>query len=151
MWTFVGGIFGVVQAAVLMAAVVLGVRLGLESVGVGAPLRLVACILAGLAVYPLAVRWRAPEVPAEVRAVRRPPRATRRRPSPSRSSDPRAELRRAVALVRELVASRGAGDPAQARRGNPCRRPGGPPRGRCRRAPVTRAASALLRTPRAAD
>ena len=29
-WTFVGGIFGVVQAAVLMAAVVLGVRLGLR-------------------------------------------------------------------------------------------------------------------------
>ena len=69
-WTFVGGIFGVVQAAVLMAAVVLGVRLGLEEVGIGAPLRLVACILVGLAVYPLAVRWRAPEVPAEVRAVR---------------------------------------------------------------------------------
>ena len=69
-WTFLGGLFGVVQASVLMAAAVLGARLGLESLGVGAPLRLVACILLGLAVYPLAVRWRAPEVPAEVRAVR---------------------------------------------------------------------------------
>jgi O-antigen/teichoic acid export membrane protein len=80
MWTFLGGLFGVAQASLLMAVAVLGARLGLESIGVGAPLRLVACILLGLAVYPLAVRWRAPEVPAEVRAVRARRRAAAAEP-----------------------------------------------------------------------
>jgi O-antigen/teichoic acid export membrane protein len=80
MWTFLGGLFGVLQASAVMTIVVLGARLGLESLGVGAPLRLVACILLGLAVYPLVLRWRAPEVPAEIRAVRARRRAAAAEP-----------------------------------------------------------------------
>ena len=79
-WTYVGGLFGVVQAALLMSVAVLGVRVALESAGVGAALRLVACVLVGLAVYPVAVRWRAPEVPAGgPGAMREPPPGRRRR------------------------------------------------------------------------
>ena len=87
-WRFVGGLFGVAQAAALMALAVLGVRLGLESLGVGAPLRLVACILAGLAVYPLAAPL------ARARGARRG--ARRARPPPRRRGRAR----------------RGVGDPA---------------------------------------
>jgi O-antigen/teichoic acid export membrane protein len=80
MWTFLGGLFGVAQAAALMAVIVLGARVGLESLGVPAFIRLIVCILLGLGVYALALRWRAPEVPAEIRAVRARRRAAAAEP-----------------------------------------------------------------------
>jgi O-antigen/teichoic acid export membrane protein len=79
-WRFVGGLFGVVQAAAVMAIVVLGARVGLEQLGVPAFVRLVVCILLGFAVYAPVLRWRAPEVPAEIRAVRARRRAAAAEP-----------------------------------------------------------------------
>ncbi len=150
-WRFVGGLLGVAQAAVLMALAVLGVRLGLESLGVGAPLRLVACILAGLAVYPLAVRWRAPEVLAEVRAVRARRRARRgparrgvatprRAPARRRGPRPRARSRAMATTGRRALAATRAGAPSTPRAGGAHERPKQEPRRhfRVRRVPWPR-------------
>jgi O-antigen/teichoic acid export membrane protein len=62
---------GVVQASLLMVAVVLPARLALVDAGVEAGPRLAFLIALGAAVYVPACAWRAPEVLAEVRRLRR--------------------------------------------------------------------------------
>ncbi len=133
-WTFVGGVFGVVQAAVLMARG-RARRPARTRVRSASARRFgwspASCV--GLAVYPLAVRWRAPEVSAEVRAVRARRRAAAAAgvdPSPSSAAAP-APARRPLRRSRARRAAC-ASAPATA---TPLPPPADPPRGRCPRGP----------------
>jgi O-antigen/teichoic acid export membrane protein len=68
--TFVASLRGVAEAAILMAAAVLGTRVLLVGAGAAPFARLVLCIVAGGLVYFPACAWRAPELLAELRALR---------------------------------------------------------------------------------
>jgi O-antigen/teichoic acid export membrane protein len=70
----VRGLSGVFQASALMAAAVLATRVGLLEVGVGAPLRLLAAVAVGVAVYVPCWFWRAGDAAAELKLFRRGPR-----------------------------------------------------------------------------
>lgn len=69
--TVAGELSGVVQAAVLMAAVALGTRLLLVAEAVPPAARLVIVASTGIAVFAGACAWRAPEVVEEIRDIRR--------------------------------------------------------------------------------
>jgi O-antigen/teichoic acid export membrane protein len=62
---------GITQAAVLMALFTLGLRLALVQEDVPDGVRLVVVVVSGVAAYFALCRWRAPEVFAEVKRVRR--------------------------------------------------------------------------------
>jgi O-antigen/teichoic acid export membrane protein len=62
---------GVVQAALVMVLVTAALRAALVHEQVPAGLRLVAALVCGIVTYFVLCRWRAPEVFAEVRSVRR--------------------------------------------------------------------------------
>ena len=79
-------LFGLLQAGVGMAAIVLGVRQLLLAAGVGVSLRLVLLVLAGAAVYVPLVLWRAPEIRRELTEALR----TRRGEPPPDASPPDA-------------------------------------------------------------
>ena len=70
-WRFFGALVGVAQATIAMAVIVFATRQALLAAGVPAAARLVLLILLGVAVYVPLCAWRAPEVVAEVRRVRR--------------------------------------------------------------------------------
>ena len=76
--TFARAFTGIVQATLGMAAVVLSTDLWLLPDGLGAGARLAILVLVGVASYLALVLWRAPELRAEVRGLRR----TRRAPAP---------------------------------------------------------------------
>ena len=72
LWTVARAFSGVVQAAVAMLAAVLAVRfLLLDGSGLPDGLRLLAMIATGVVVYLPCLAWRAPEVVAELRELRR--------------------------------------------------------------------------------
>lgn len=62
---------GIVQAALVMVLFTIGLRAGLVHEQVPAGLRLVLVVASGILAYFALCRWRAPEVFAEVRSVRR--------------------------------------------------------------------------------
>jgi O-antigen/teichoic acid export membrane protein len=68
-WRFPASFFGIVQATVVMAAIVLPVQAALTASAVPAGARLVLVGLLGAVVYAAAFLWRAPEVLDEVRGV----------------------------------------------------------------------------------
>ncbi len=68
--TFLVSLRGVAEAAVLMGAAVLGVRLLLLGTSAPAFVRLGACIVTGLLVYVPALLWRAPQVRGELQSLR---------------------------------------------------------------------------------
>jgi O-antigen/teichoic acid export membrane protein len=70
-WRFAGAFAGVLQAAAAMVVVGLAGRLLLIEAGVPAGARLLLLIALGALVYAPVCAWRAPEVPAEVRGLRR--------------------------------------------------------------------------------
>jgi O-antigen/teichoic acid export membrane protein len=65
----------VVQAAIVMAVVVLAAKVGLVSAGVSPTLRLLMLIPLGIAVYVPLAMWRLPDVVAELRRLRPAPAA----------------------------------------------------------------------------
>lgn len=69
-WRFLRALTGVAWATLGMALVVAAARWGLVEAGAPALVRLLACTLAGVAVYVPLCAWRAPEVRAEVQAAR---------------------------------------------------------------------------------
>ena len=71
----VRGLSGVFQASALMAAAVLATRMGLLEAGIDAPVRLLASIAVGIAVYVPCWFWRAGDAAAELKLFRRGPRA----------------------------------------------------------------------------
>jgi O-antigen/teichoic acid export membrane protein len=73
-----GGLWGVVQASVVMGVVVYLLRESLIQAGVGEFWRLALCVLAGIAVYVPMVLWREPGLRAEMAVLRR-----RRAPAPA--------------------------------------------------------------------
>jgi O-antigen/teichoic acid export membrane protein len=68
--SYLRGLSGVAQAAVIMFVVVLLGRILLVSQGVPSAARLVLLVALGGAVYVPSLLWRAPEVRAELRAIR---------------------------------------------------------------------------------
>jgi len=84
-FVLVRGLAGVFQASALMAAAVLVTRMGLLEAGVGAPLRLVASIAVGVAVYVPCWLWRAQDAASELKLFRR-----RRAGAPSLALEPPA-------------------------------------------------------------
>jgi O-antigen/teichoic acid export membrane protein len=70
----VRGLFGVFQAAAVMVVVVFATRELLLTAGVGAPLRLVATVAVGIAVYVPCWMWRAGDALDELKTFRRRPR-----------------------------------------------------------------------------
>ncbi len=75
LWTFVSSLAGIVQASLVMAMAVLGVRTVLTGAGTSAGPTLVLCILTGFVVYvPLCI-WREPAVVDEIRQLVRRPRS----------------------------------------------------------------------------
>jgi O-antigen/teichoic acid export membrane protein len=68
-WLVPRGLLGVGQAALVMAAAVLAMRLGLEHAGVEPAARLAACIVTGLAVYAAVCTWRVPELRIELAGI----------------------------------------------------------------------------------
>ncbi len=69
LWRFVRSLDGVAQATTVMAAVVLGARAAMVTVGVPVAGRLVLLVLLGGIVYLVCCLWRAPEVTVEIRRV----------------------------------------------------------------------------------
>jgi O-antigen/teichoic acid export membrane protein len=82
-WRFVGSFSGVAQATAVMAASVLGLRAALVAAETPAAVRLAVLVAAGAAVYAVACLWRAPEIAAEIRKVRR-----RTKPAPAPRPEP---------------------------------------------------------------
>jgi O-antigen/teichoic acid export membrane protein len=72
--------WGIVQAAVVMGAVVFVLRSVLVDAGAGELVRLVLCVIAGAAVYLPLCAWRQPELLDEVRRLRNGRRAARPAP-----------------------------------------------------------------------
>jgi O-antigen/teichoic acid export membrane protein len=70
-WLIPRGIAGVFQAGIAMAAVVAAARLSLFHAGLGPGARLLLCVLVGAVVFLPCCAWRAPEVAAELRSLRR--------------------------------------------------------------------------------
>ena len=66
-WRFPSSLFGVAQAAAVMAAIVLPVQAALTTSAVPTAVRLALLVLLGAVVYVVACLWRAPEVMLEVR------------------------------------------------------------------------------------
>jgi O-antigen/teichoic acid export membrane protein len=66
-----GSLLGIVQAAVVMGAVVYVLRSSLIEAGMGELPRLALCVLAGAAIYLPLCAWRQPELRAEMRVLRR--------------------------------------------------------------------------------
>jgi O-antigen/teichoic acid export membrane protein len=83
-WRFLGALWGVAQAAVLMGIVILLARAELVDAGVPALPRLAACTLLGALVYVPLCWWRVPEMSAEIRDLR----ARRRRQDPEMGVSP---------------------------------------------------------------
>jgi O-antigen/teichoic acid export membrane protein len=69
--TYLAALSGVTQAAVLMLAVVLAARAGLLAIDAPAGVRLLACIVVGIAAFGVSALWRAPELARELRELRR--------------------------------------------------------------------------------
>jgi hypothetical protein len=69
--------WGIAQATLLMAVILLGVRAGLVSAGLSPAVRLLILVLLGTAIYVAACLWRAPEISRELRTfLRRRPTGT---------------------------------------------------------------------------
>ncbi len=62
---------GIVQAALVMVVVIAGLRAALVQADVPEGIRLLVVVASGIVIYGLVCRWRAPEVFAEIRSVRR--------------------------------------------------------------------------------
>jgi O-antigen/teichoic acid export membrane protein len=77
LWTFVRGLFGVVQASLAMLACLVAAKLVLLDLGVSDAARLGILVALGIAVYVPCCLWRVPEALAEVRSLRR----SRKQPS----------------------------------------------------------------------
>jgi O-antigen/teichoic acid export membrane protein len=68
-WRFPAALSGVAQATAIMGVAAIGAREALLAAGASALVCLVGTSLAGLAVYAVAVAWRAPEVVEEVKSA----------------------------------------------------------------------------------
>jgi O-antigen/teichoic acid export membrane protein len=75
LWRFMQAFSGVAQATALMAVVLVGARLALESAGVAPAMRLVLLVLLGGAIYVGGCLLRAPDVTDEIKSVLRGRRA----------------------------------------------------------------------------
>ena len=84
-WRFVRAFWGIAQATVVMAVILVGVRAGLVSAGLSPAVRLLILVLLGTAIYIAACLWRAPEISRELRNFlrRRPPTPPTPPPTPT--------------------------------------------------------------------
>ena len=81
-WRFVRAFWGIAQATLLMAVILVGVRAGLVSAGLSPAVRLLILVLLGTAIYVAACLWRAPEISRELRTF------LRRRPTGTAHTEP---------------------------------------------------------------
>lgn len=93
-WTFARDLGGVMQAAALMAVLMLGARSLLLQLGAPIGLRLAVVVAAGGAVFLAAIAWRSPEVLAEIRSIVRRPAPTPRTEGHRSADEALQDLRR---------------------------------------------------------